>query len=130
MNALCNPAYVGIFRLIARLWLGYAWLTAASGKVVGEDSAVWVGDQAGVAVTGFLQGPSTDPFWPRTLTPHIRATGGAGSACCLSTRTRSITSGSTASGNGTICSAAPAAPTAAHPSVGVRCDVSGPHVGL
>ena len=42
--------------LVLRLWLGYVWLQAGLGKVLGEKAAVWVGDKAGVAVTGFLQG--------------------------------------------------------------------------
>ena len=42
--------------LVLQLWLGYAWLQAGLGKVLGEKAAVWVGDKAGVVVTGFLQG--------------------------------------------------------------------------
>jgi thiosulfate dehydrogenase [quinone] large subunit len=56
MNALQNPKVTGIFWLLARLWLGYSWFTGGIEKVVGEGSAVWVGNKAGVAVTGFLKG--------------------------------------------------------------------------
>lgn len=38
---------------ILRIWLGYEWLSAGMEKV---SSPVWVGDKAGVAVTGFLKG--------------------------------------------------------------------------
>lgn len=56
MNALKQTKIVGIVWLIARLWLGYEWLMAGIEKSFGEGSAVWVGDKAGVAVTGFLKG--------------------------------------------------------------------------
>ncbi len=51
-----NRSLSGIIWLVLRLWLGYAWLQAGWGKVFGEKAAVWVGDKAGVAVTGFLKG--------------------------------------------------------------------------
>lgn len=51
-----NPRISGIIWLILRLWLGYVWLQAGWGKVFGDKAAVWVGDKAGVAVTGFLKG--------------------------------------------------------------------------
>lgn len=38
---------------ILRVWLGYEWLSAGIEKI---SSPVWVGDKAGVAVTGFLKG--------------------------------------------------------------------------
>jgi thiosulfate dehydrogenase (quinone) large subunit len=38
---------------IARLYLGWLWLAAGWGKVV---SPAWVGEQAGTAVSGYLQG--------------------------------------------------------------------------
>ena len=41
---------------ILRVYLGYNWLMSGYGKVFGEKSAVWVGAQAGTAVTGFLKG--------------------------------------------------------------------------
>ncbi len=46
----------GILWLALRLWLGYTWLKAGLPKVVGDKAEVWVGDKAGVAVTGFLKG--------------------------------------------------------------------------
>ena len=51
-----NGSMAGIIWLLLRLWLGYAWLQAGLGKVFGEKATVWVGDKAGVAVTGFLKG--------------------------------------------------------------------------
>ncbi len=39
--------------LILRLYAGYEWLSAGVGKV---QSPVWVGGQAGVAITGFVKG--------------------------------------------------------------------------
>ena len=39
--------------LIVRLYLGYEWLMAGWEKVV---NPAWVGDSAGAAITGFLQG--------------------------------------------------------------------------
>ncbi|MEA4925656.1 MAG: DoxX family membrane protein [Syntrophomonadaceae bacterium] len=41
---------------ILRVYLGYNWLTSGFGKVFGANAEVWVGSQAGVAVTGFLKG--------------------------------------------------------------------------
>lgn len=74
MNALKQDKVVGIVWLIARLWLGYEWLMAGIDKVFGEGSVVWVGDKAGVAVTGFLKGaiaksPLAADFDP-VKTPH------------------------------------------------------------
>lgn len=42
--------------LVVRLYLGWQWLDAGRGKVFGENSAVWVGDKAGVAIQGFIKG--------------------------------------------------------------------------
>ena len=74
MNALHNPKYAGILWLVARLWLGYEWLVAGIEKVFGEGSAVWVGDKAGVAVTGFLKGAiaksALAPGFDPAKTPH------------------------------------------------------------
>ncbi len=56
MEALKNPKITGIAWLLVRLWLGYDWLMAGIEKTFGEGSEVWVGDKAGVAVTGFLKG--------------------------------------------------------------------------
>ncbi|KZL91460.1 TQO small subunit DoxD [Clostridium magnum] len=39
--------------IVLRIWLGYQWLSAGMEKI---SSPVWVGDKAGVAVTGFLKG--------------------------------------------------------------------------
>lgn len=39
--------------LILRLYLGWEWLSAGLGKV---NSPVWTGNQAGTAITGFVQG--------------------------------------------------------------------------
>jgi thiosulfate dehydrogenase (quinone) large subunit len=40
---------------ILRLYVGYEWLTAGWGKLT-NPAGVWVGDKAGVAITGFLNG--------------------------------------------------------------------------
>lgn len=56
MNALSNPKITGLAWLVLRLWLGYEWISGGIEKVFGEGSAVWIGDKAGVAVTGFLKG--------------------------------------------------------------------------
>jgi thiosulfate dehydrogenase (quinone) large subunit len=42
--------------LLLRLYLGYEWLSAGWGKL---QSDVWVGSQAGVALTGFINGALT-----------------------------------------------------------------------
>jgi thiosulfate dehydrogenase [quinone] large subunit len=39
--------------LILRLYVGYEWVSAAIGKI---QSPTWVGSQAGVAITGFVNG--------------------------------------------------------------------------
>jgi len=39
--------------LVVRLWVGWQWLEAGYGKVT---NPVWVGDKAGVAIGGFVQG--------------------------------------------------------------------------
>lgn len=38
---------------LARIWLGYSWLTAGLEKL---SNPAWVGDKAGVAISGFFQG--------------------------------------------------------------------------
>lgn len=48
-----------IFWLIVRLYIGWQWLEAGYQKIMGPSSAKWVGDQAGVAVKGFLTGALT-----------------------------------------------------------------------
>jgi thiosulfate dehydrogenase (quinone) large subunit len=42
--------------LVARLYLGYEWLSAGWEKLAGAGSAVWVGDKAGAAIVGFANG--------------------------------------------------------------------------
>jgi len=74
MNALRQPKFTGILWMIARVWLGYEWMMAGIEKVFGEGSVVWVGPQAGKAVTGFLKGaiaksPLAEGFDP-IKTPH------------------------------------------------------------
>ena len=56
MNALQNPRITGIAWLVVRLYLGYEWFIGGFEKVFGEGNAVWIGDKAGTAVTGFLKG--------------------------------------------------------------------------
>lgn len=56
MEALRQPKYAGIAWLVLRLWLSYEWIMAGFEKAFGEGNAVWVGNKAGVAVTGFLKG--------------------------------------------------------------------------
>ncbi|GAB4204621.1 MAG: DoxX family protein [Roseiflexaceae bacterium] len=56
MNKLSDPKFTGVLWLVLRLWLGYQWITAGIGKLFGPGSAVWVGDNAGAAVKGFLGG--------------------------------------------------------------------------
>ncbi len=41
---------------ILRVYLGYNWVISGLGKVSGSGADVWVGSQAGVAITGFLKG--------------------------------------------------------------------------
>lgn len=49
---LQNPKFAW-FWLIVRLYVGYEWLIAGWNKL---GSAVWTGDQAGVALSGFING--------------------------------------------------------------------------
>ncbi len=58
--------------LILRLWLGAAWLQAGWGKVFGEKASVWVGHEAGVAVTGFLKGALEQAAAPAWYANFIR----------------------------------------------------------
>lgn len=74
MDAIKQTKVIGLVWLLARLWLGYEWLTAGIEKVFGEGNAVWVGPKAGVAVTGFLNGaiaksPLAEGFDP-AKNPH------------------------------------------------------------
>jgi thiosulfate dehydrogenase [quinone] large subunit len=41
---------------ILRVYLGYNWVISGLGKVYGTGADVWIGSQAGVAITGFLNG--------------------------------------------------------------------------
>src|ERR671939_1895512 len=69
MKALTQPKSTGIIWLIARLWLGYEWLTAGYEKVFGEGSAAYVGSKAGSGVAGFLKGALAKS----TLNPNLPA---------------------------------------------------------
>lgn len=44
---------ISIIWLLIRVYVGYAWLTAGWGKI---QNPAWTGDQAGTALSGFLQG--------------------------------------------------------------------------
>lgn len=50
---------VRLLATLLRLYLGYSWTVSGYGKVFGASREVWVGSQAGVAVTGFLKGALT-----------------------------------------------------------------------
>lgn len=50
---LFNDTRSAIIWLIVRLYLGYSWVTAGWGKVT---SSAWTGENAGTAVTGFING--------------------------------------------------------------------------
>lgn len=58
--------------LILRLWLGAAWLQAGWGKVFGDKASIWVGNEAGVAVTGFLKGALEQAAAPAWYADFIR----------------------------------------------------------
>ncbi len=45
--------YLAPLWLVLRIWLGWQWLSSGWGKV---QNPAWVGENAGVAVTGYLQG--------------------------------------------------------------------------
>ncbi len=51
---VADKRVVGTLWLILRCWLASVWLTAGWGKVFGSRASAWVGDNAGAAVTGFL----------------------------------------------------------------------------
>ena len=51
---LTRPQITGAVWLVARLWVGWKFLEAGWAKCFGAEQAVWVGDQAGTAVSGFL----------------------------------------------------------------------------
>lgn len=54
-----DSSWAGVLFTILRIYVGWNWLTSGFGKVFGANSAVWVGDKAGTAVNGFLQGALT-----------------------------------------------------------------------
>lgn len=51
-NLFSNPKFSWLWFLL-RIYVGWAWLTAGWEKVI---NPVWTGSQAGVAITGFLNG--------------------------------------------------------------------------
>ncbi|HEU4741237.1 MAG TPA: DoxX family membrane protein [Meiothermus sp.] len=55
--------------LILRVYLGWHWLEAGWGKLT-NPAGVWIGDKAGVAITGFLKGALT-----KTTGEHPDVTG-------------------------------------------------------
>ncbi|MFZ5992506.1 MAG: DoxX family membrane protein [Deinococcota bacterium] len=57
------------FWLVLRVYLGWQWLEAGWGKLT-NPAGVWVGEKAGVAVTGFLKGALT-----KTTGEHPDVTG-------------------------------------------------------
>ena len=56
VGLLRDPRFTGLGWLVLRLWLGYAWLKAGLPKAFGAKAEAWVGEEAGVAVRGFLEG--------------------------------------------------------------------------
>lgn len=52
-NFFFNNTRSGLFWLVVRLYLGYAWLTAGWGKINNEK---WVGSEAGASIKGFVNG--------------------------------------------------------------------------
>jgi len=48
-----NSTKLGLLWLVARLYLGYLWVMAGYEKII---NPAWVGDNAGVAMTGFIKG--------------------------------------------------------------------------
>ena len=67
--AIGDRSVVGIIWLVPRFWLGYTWLMAGWGKAFGDRAPVWVGDRAGVGVTGFLKGTLAKSTGERPLVP-------------------------------------------------------------
>ena len=51
---LTRPEITGAAWLLARLWVGWQFLEAGWAKTFGPEQALWIGDQAGTAVHGFL----------------------------------------------------------------------------
>lgn len=52
-NFLFADKRLSWFWLIVRIYLGWQWLSAGYGKLI---NPVWIGDKAGVALTGFVNG--------------------------------------------------------------------------
>jgi thiosulfate dehydrogenase [quinone] large subunit len=50
-----NVALTSLIWVIARILLAYIWLPSGLSKVVGPESADWVGPDAGTAVAGYLR---------------------------------------------------------------------------
>ncbi len=67
-----NQGFSSTIWLILRVWLGVAWLQAGWGKVFGEKASMWVGNEAGVAVTGFLKGALEQAAAPAWYADFIR----------------------------------------------------------
>lgn len=51
-----DPRIAGAALLVARLWVGSRFVLHGLEKVTGPGAEVWVGDKAGVAVSGYLNG--------------------------------------------------------------------------
>lgn len=63
--------FMAPFWTVVRVYLGWLWLTAGWGKI---NNPVWVGESAGVAVTGFFNGALTKPdvpVWYAWMLEHI-----------------------------------------------------------
>lgn len=60
-----NSTWATAIWTLLRVYLGWNWLSSGYGKLFGAQSAVWVGNKAGVAVTGFLHGALS-----KTSGPH------------------------------------------------------------
>jgi thiosulfate dehydrogenase (quinone) large subunit len=53
MKLLKDKRIISILWTIIRVYMGYEWITAGFEKIT---SSVWVGDKAGIAITGFFKG--------------------------------------------------------------------------
>lgn len=58
--------------LLIRAWLGVVWLQAGWSKLFGETAFAWIGDEAGAAVTGFLNWSLAQGAAPRWYAEFIR----------------------------------------------------------
>lgn len=63
--------------LIARLWVGYEFLTAGWSKLFGDEAAAFTGAHAGAGITGFLTYATSTPMaggaHPSVLPPYVWA---------------------------------------------------------